>query len=301
MSERPIWRGHLRLALVSCPVALFSARRDRGGLHFHLINPDTGNRVKMVTQDAETGEELRRGELVKGYELRKHQHVILTDEDFDSAKVESSSTLAIGKFVKDDAIDPIYIDTTYYLLPDGESGIDVYIVLRDAIARSGRMALSRLVIAQRERPVAIAAAGRGLVVRTLHEAGDLAAPDDVFADIPKDKPDADMVALATQLIDRQTSPYDPADTEDRYEARLRKLIEAKAEGEGLTPEADAEPEDSGNVIDLMAALKKSLGQESGKPDRPAKTASKPAPKPKAKAKPAPAKSAPARKAARRRA
>jgi len=112
MAQRPIWRGHLRLALVSCPVALYSARHDRGDLHFHFINPKTGHRVKMVTLDAETDEELSRRDLVKGYEFKKDHYLIMSDEDFDAAKVESSSTMTVDKFVQAESIDPIYYDSS---------------------------------------------------------------------------------------------------------------------------------------------------------------------------------------------
>src|ERR1700761_890610 len=141
MAARPIWRGHLRLALVSCPVALYNARHDRAGIRFNLTNPDTGNRIRMVTQDAETGKELERRDLVKGYEFRKNQYVLLNDEDFDSVKVESSSVMNIEKFIDTDSIDPVYYDAAYYAAPDGEAGRDVYAVLREAIAKTGRTAL----------------------------------------------------------------------------------------------------------------------------------------------------------------
>lgn len=259
MAQRPIWRGHLRLALVSCPVALYSARHDRGDLHFHFINPKTGHRVRMVTLDAETDEELSRRELVKGYEFKKDHYLIMSDEDFDAAKVESSSTMTVDKFVQADSIDPIYYDSSYFVAPDGDAGQDVYVVLREAIAKTGRVALSRVVIARRERTIAIMPMQNGMVVHTLHEERDLNNPKALFDEIPDVKPDPEMVKLAVQLIDRQTGRYDPADTEDRYEARLRAVIEAKLKGEGITPESDEEP-DRGNVIDLMAALKKSLGQ-----------------------------------------
>lgn len=281
MASRPIWRGHLRLALVSCPVALHAAHHERSNLHFHFINPGTGHRVRMVTQDAETDAEVSRRDLVKGYEFKKDTYLILTEDDFDAARIDSSSTLTIDKFVAGDAIDPIHYDSAYYLAPDGDAGQDVYVVLRDAIARTGRVALSRVVIARRERAVAIRPAGRGLVVHTLLEAADLNDPDEVFAGVPEAKPDAEMVKLATQLIDRQTGRYDPADMVDRYEARLREVIEAKLRGQGIEPEAE-EAADTGNVVDLMAALKRSLGAE---------TAAKP-PK-----KPAPAKKRPTRKSA----
>ena len=155
MAERPVWRGHLRLALVSCPVALHSVLRASGNLRFHFINPKTGHRVRMVTLDAETDKEVSRRELVKGYEFEKDRYVLLDDEDFASAKIETSSTMTVDKFVARDAIHPIYFDTSYYVVPDGEAGEDVYVVLRDAIAKSGRAALSRVVIARRERAVAI--------------------------------------------------------------------------------------------------------------------------------------------------
>ena len=259
MAQRPIWRGHLRLALVSCPIALYSANHDRGSLHFNLINPKTGNRIKMVTEDAETGDVLSRGDLVKGYEYKKGSYLVVGEEDFESARVESSSTVKIEKFVDAGSIDPVYFDTSYYLAPDGDAGQDVYLVLRDAIAGTGKIALSRAVIARREHPIAIMPMGNGLVVHTLHEERDLNDYADLFDHLPTAKPDPDMIQLATQLIDRQTGTYDPADVEDRYETRLRAVIEAKLKGEGIEPEADDEP-DRGNVVDLMAALKKSLGQ-----------------------------------------
>jgi DNA end-binding protein Ku len=259
MPQRPIWRGHLRLALVSCPIALYSANHDRGSLHFNLINPKTGNRIKMVTQDAETGDTLSRGDLVKGYEYKKDGYLILADEDFESARIESSSTVKIEKFVDANSIDPIYFDASYYLAPDGESGEDVYVVLRDAIASTGKIALSRVVIARREHPIAIMPMGKGLVAHTLHEERDLNDYAGLFDHLPSAKPDPDMIQLATQLIDRQTGRYDPADIEDRYETRLRAVIDAKLKGEGIEPEETAEP-DRGNVVDLMAALRKSLGQ-----------------------------------------
>lgn len=287
MASRPVWRGHLRLALVSCPVALFTANLERARLHFHFINPATGHRVRMVTMDAETGDEVSRRDLVRGYEFKKDTYLILTDEDFETARIDSSSTLAIEKFVEADAIDPIYYDASYFLAPDGDAAQDVYAVLREAIARAKRVALSRVVIARRERAVAIMPLGRGLVVHTLHEAGDLTDPAEVFAEVPATRPDAEMVKLATQLIDRQTGPYAPADMEDRYEARLRAVIDAKLRGEGVEPEAET-ADDAGNVIDIMAALKRSLQQ-----------ADAPAGRTPAAAKGGPAKK-PARKAASRR-
>lgn len=277
MPARPIWRGHLRLALVSCPVALVPARHERNNLHFNLINPDTGNRIRMVTQDAETGEELERSALVRGYEFRKDHYVLLTDEDFDSARIESSSTLSIEKFVDQQSIDPLYFDAAYLMVPDGEAGQDVYVVLREAILRTRKLALSRLVLGRRERAVAIAAHGRGLVLHTLEEADDLADLDAAFDTVPKARPDAAMVKLAEQLIARQAGQYDPADSKDRYEARLRALIDAKIAGSGFEPE-DA-PEETGKVVDLMEALKQSLKEGKRTPPKAGKAPPAPARRP----------------------
>ena len=264
MAERAVWRGHLRLALVSCPVALHTAHHEHANLHFHFVNPETGNRVRMPTVDAETGTELLRRDLVQGYEFRKGEYLILDDADFAAARIDSSTVLNVDKFVPEAAIDTLYYDTGYYLVPDGDAGLDVYAVLRDAIARSRRVALSRVVIARRERALAIRPMGRGLVAHTLYEARDIYDAAEQFAAVPATGPDAEMVKLAMQLIDRQSARFDPADMEDRYEARLRAVIEAKLKGEGIAPEAEQE-DGRGRVIDLMQALKRSLGQTTEKP------------------------------------
>jgi len=285
MAQRPIWRGHLRLALVSCPIALYSVLRASGNLHFHFINPKTGHRVRSVMLDAETDKEVARGDLVRGYEFEKDRYVLMDDSDFAAARIETSSTMTVDKFVSRDAIQPIYFDTSYYMAPDGDAGQDVYVVLRDAIEKTGQAALSRVVISRRERAVAILPLDRGLVLHTLHEPRDLYAHDKLFEQVPKTRPDSEMVKLATQLIERQEGKFEPADVEDHYEAKLRDIIDAKLKGEGITPEQPAEPRGD-NVIDLMAALKRSLGQDAKKARaRPAAAAqrSKAAPKKKAAA------------------
>ena len=233
MAARPIWRGHLRLALVSCPVALWNARHDRAAIRFNMINPETGNRIKMVTTDAETGKELERRDLVKGYEFRKNQYLLLSDDDLDSVKVESSSVMTVEKFVDTASIDPVYFDSSYFLAPDGDAGRDVYAVLREAIAKTGMTALSRVVISQRERTIALRPTGDGLMAHTLYEDRDLNSPKELFDGMAEIKTDPEMVQLATQLIQRQAGKYESADLEDRYESRLRALIDAKLKGEGI--------------------------------------------------------------------
>jgi DNA end-binding protein Ku len=262
-------RQSLRLALVSCPVALYNARHDRAGIRFNLINPETGNRIRMITQDAETGKEVERRDLVKGYEFRKNQYVLLSEEDFDRVKVESSSVMTIEKFVETDSIDPVYYDAAYYLAPDGDAGRDVYAVLREAIAKTGKTALARVVISQRERTVAIRPTGDGLMTHTLYEERDLNGSKDLFEGLASIKVDQEMVQLASQLVQRQSGKYDAADLEDKYETRLRAMIDAKLKGEGIDANEPEVPERT-NVVDLMAALKKSLGEEPEKKPAPAK-------------------------------
>jgi DNA end-binding protein Ku len=276
MPARPIWRGHLRLALVSCPVALWNAKHDRATIRFNMINPETGNRIRMKTVDAETDQEVQRRDLVKGYEFRKDQYILLSDADFDSVKVESSSVMNIEKFVEADSIDPIYYDSSYYLAPDGDAGRDVYAVLLQAVAETGKVALARVVIGQRERTIAVRAMDGGLVAHTLDEQRDINDARSIFGEAAEIKTDPEMVALAKQLIQRQTTTYDPADLEDRYETRLRAMIDAKLKGEGIDVSEPAEP-DRTNVVDLMAALKKSLAQEAA-PTKPAQSSAPAKPK-----------------------
>jgi DNA end-binding protein Ku len=260
MAGRPIWRGHLRLALVSCAVALWNARHDRAGIRFNLINPENGNRIKMVTQDAQTGKELERRDLVKGYEFRKGQYLILTDDDFESVKVESSSVMTVEKFVDSVSIDPVYYDAAYFLATDGDAGRDVYAVLRESIGETGKTALARVVIAQRERTIALRPIENGLMAHTLHENRDLNSSTELFEGTSHIKTDPEMVKLATQLVERQSAKYDASDLEDRYETRLREMIDAKLKGEGADIAGEAPQPPDTNVIDLMAALRKSLGQ-----------------------------------------
>jgi DNA end-binding protein Ku len=270
MPARPIWRGHLRLALVSCPVALWNARHERASIKFNMINPETGNRIKMVTQDAETGKELQRRDLVKGYEFRKDQYLLLTDDDFDSVKVESSEAITIEKFVDTESIDPVYYDSCYFLAPDGKAGVDIYAVLREAIAKTGKTALARVVISQRERTIALRPMGEGLMAHTLYEDRDLNSPKELFDDLAAVKTDPEMVQLATQLVQRQSGQYDSSDLDDRYEIRLRAMIDSKLKGEGIDLDVQEPVVSTSNVIDLMAALKQSLGQSPAQQPAPPK-------------------------------
>jgi DNA end-binding protein Ku len=257
---------------VACPVSLYTATSRASDIHFHLINPATGNRIRMQTVDPETGEVERKG-LVKGYEIDKDQYLLLTNDEIKSVKLESTQTIEIERFVEIAAIDRIWWDEPYYLAPDGKAGTDAYIVIRAAMEKAGKVALGRVVIGTRERLVAIEPRGRGMIVTTLRTHDEVRDATPLFESIPDRKPDERMIAIAEQIIGQQLGPFDPTEFNDRYEDALRALIREKQDGGAGRVTAEAPRED--NVIDLMEALRRSLN--SGK----AKPAEKPLPKAKA--------------------
>ena len=251
---RPAWQGHLRLSLVSCPIALISATSRTADISFHLINPETGNRIKMVTTDPDSGP-VNRSDLVKGYEIAKGEYVILTAEDFEAVRLETTRTLDIERFVDAGTIDRIYWDTPYFLVPDGSEAINAYSVIHQAMVDSNRLALGRVVMHTRERLVAIEPRGKGLVAYTLRMGNEVRDPDDVFSMIPDTTPDKQMTAIAEQIIAQKEGLFEPKEFVDRYEEALKALIEDKRMGH--KPVRSTEYNDT-NVIDLMAALKRSL-------------------------------------------
>jgi DNA end-binding protein Ku len=254
LSSRPVWQGNLRLSLVSCPVALYGAT-DRGGdVSFHLLNPDTNNRVRMIPTDPDTGP-VERSDLVKGYEISKNHYVVLSNDELKAVKLETTRNIEIERFVDEKGIDRLYWNAPYYLLPDEKGGIEAYSVIRQALSETGRIALGRVVMHGRERLVALEPRDKGIIVYTLRMGDEVVAPKDAFADIPATRPAAQMVEIARKIIEQQEGAFEPDKFEDRYENALRDLIRRKQKGEKLVT---AEPVEEDNVIDLMAALKKSL-------------------------------------------
>jgi DNA end-binding protein Ku len=260
MAQRPIWEGHLRLSLVACPVSLYSATSTASEIHFHLINPETGHRVRTQTVDPETGE-VDRKTLVRGYEFEKDRYLLLTNEEIKSVRLESTGTIDIERFVDAEQIDRIWWNDPYYLAPDGKAGLDAYIVIRDAMMKSGKVALGRVVIGTRERLIAIEPRGEGMIVTTLRSNNEIRDAEPLFEAIPQRKSDPKMIVIAEQIIDQLSGPFDPAQFNDRYEDALRTLIHEKQAGG--TAEVTAPPPHADNVIDLMEALRRSL-EKSGK-------------------------------------
>ena len=276
MAPRPSWQGHLKLSLVTCPVALYTATSTGGDVHFNLINPKTNNRIKMITTDPDTGP-ISRSELVKGYEVSKGEYVLLTDEEIKSVKLESTKTIDIESFVPAKDIDRIYWDNPYFLAPDGKIGQDAFNVIRTAMEKSGKIALARVVMSTRERLLALEPRGKGILAYTLRTDDEVRQPDEVFGGISSAKADADMIKIAEKIIEQKAGPFDPSMFNDRYEEALKVLIADKQKGK--KPAKVAAPKED-NVVDLMAALRASLDAKAGRAS--GKTASKSSAKPAAK-------------------
>ena len=254
LSARPIWQGQLRLSLVSCPVALYGATSRSADISFHLLNPKTNNRIRMIPTDPDTGP-VERADLVKGYEITKNHYVVLSADELDAVKLETTHTIEIERFVDEKEIDRLYWNDPYYLIPNEKTGVEAYKVIREALMEAGRIALGRVVMHTRERLVALEPRDKGILVYTLRMADEVVPPKEAFADIPAAKPDTRMIEIARKIIEQQEGAFEPEKFHDRYETALCDLIRRKEKGEKLVT---AEPVEDDNVIDLMEALRKSL-------------------------------------------
>jgi DNA end-binding protein Ku len=251
---RPTWRGHLRLSLVTCPVALYTGTSPAGDVHFNLINPKTNNRIGMVTTDPESGP-IERSKLVKGYEVERGRYVLLTEDEIKSVRLESTKTIDIERFVPAGDIDRLYWKDPYFLVPDGKMAAESYGVIREAMKASKQIALGRVVMSTRERLMALEPRDNGILAFSLRSHDEVRDPHEAFASIPDAKVDPAMVEIARKIIEQQEGPFDPSKFDDRYESALKALIAAKEKGRKEV--AVEEPQDT-NVIDLMAALRASL-------------------------------------------
>lgn len=256
MAPRASWKGHLRLSLVSCAVKMYPATSSSDRISFNQLHKDTHNRINMKPVDPELGL-VERSDLIKGYEYEPKQYVIIDETDLESVRIESNHTLNIEAFVDEDDIDVLYQDAPYYLAPDGAMAEETFIVLREAMRRSGKVAIARLVLSSRERVVTIGARENGMFITTLRNPNEVRGTSEYFANIPAGDPDAEMLDLAQKLIDQKVTTFDPMDYEDRYEIAMMAMIKEKLKGH--KPIVAATPE-RGNVINLMDALKASLGE-----------------------------------------
>jgi len=259
MAPRSNWKGYLKLSLVSCPVQLFPATTTKDRVAFHLLHRETGNRLRRKLIDPDTDEAVEADEQVKGYQVAKNEYVILEEEEIDSVAIESTHTIDIETFVPRTEIDETFLDTPYYLTPDGKMGEEAFAVIRDAMREKGVVGIGRVVLYRRERPILLEPRGKGLVATTLRYAYEVREDEDYFEDIGEPEVSEEMIDLATHIIGRKLSHFDPKRFEDRYQNALLELIKAKQTHQPVRPTTTA-PRPA-NVVSLMDALRRSISAE----------------------------------------
>jgi DNA end-binding protein Ku len=256
MAPRAYWKGSLKLSLVSCPVVLYPASTTVEKTRFHMINKETGNRLKQQMVDSETGDVVESDQKGRGYELSKGEYVEVEKEELEAVQIESSHTIDIDSFVPGDEIDKRYLNHPYYIAPDGKAGIDAFAVIRDAMKDKDRVALARIVLSNREHVIAIEPLGKGLLGITLRYPYEVRDEHEYFDDIKNPKISKDMIELASHILDSKAAHFDPSKFRDEYENALKTLVKRKAAGKPVkVVEREERPD---NVINLMDALRQSL-------------------------------------------
>ena len=256
MAPRAYWKGSLKLSLVTCPVAVYPATTSAEKTRFHMINKETGNRLKQQMVDAETGDVVESGQKGRGYEFKKGQYVEVEKDELEAVQIESNHTIEIDSFVPRDEIDKRYYNNPYYIAPDGKAAVDAFAVIRDAMKDQDRVALARIVLTNREHVLAIEPLGKGMLGTTLRYPYELRDESDYFDDIKNPKISKDMIELASHILDTKAAHFDPSKFKDEYENALKALVRRKASGKPIkVGEREVKPD---NVINLMDALKASL-------------------------------------------
>ena len=298
MAARPVWRGQIKLALVSIPVEIYPATKSGAAIAFHQIHEPTGKRIKYEKM-VPGGGPVDPDEIVKGFEVAKGEYVLLEPEEIESVRLESRKTLDLIQFVDLSEIDAIYYDKPYFVVPADDLAEEAYIVIRDALRAARKVGVGQLAMRGQEYVVALKPCGRGMLLETLRYNDEVNKAASYFQEIDDAVPDPDLLDLAATLIDKKSSKFDPAEFHNRYVDALKTLIEQKrkSKGELVIQDPDDEVRPKSNVIDLMAALKKSLGDDVGNDNAPTKKAA--APRKPAARKPAAKPAAPVKAAAGR--
>jgi len=267
MAPRASWKGFLRLSLVTCPVALYPATSEADKISFNQINKNTGHRIRYVKVDVDTGEEVANEDIVKGYKIDTDTYVEVTNEELDNVALESTRTIEIDEFVQREEVDPRYIIRPYYLRPDGKVGHDAFAVIRETIRDMNMVAIGRVVLTSREHIIALEPLGKGLVGTLLRYPYEVRSENEYFDEIQDVKITKDMLDLARHIVNQKSGRFEPDKFEDHYETALVDLINRKRAGKPLTKQ---ERPAGSNVVDLMDALRRSVGQSA-----PAKSGRKP--------------------------
>ena len=277
MPARAYWQGQIRLALVSIPIQVFSATKSAARISFNQIHKPSGKRIRYEKVVPGVGVADPK-DIVKGYEVEKGKYVLLTEDEINDVKLEAKRTIDLIQFVDAGEIDGLYFDKPYFVSPeDDETASEAYVVLRDALKETGKVGIGHIVARGHSNLVALRPYGKGLMIETLRYADEVQKPDAYYTEVPDVKPDKELLSLAEELIERKSKPFDAKAFSDPYEAALRELIDAKMENR--PPESIDEPQIGAKVIDLMEALKKSIG---GKATTTTKKAAASAKKPPAK-------------------
>ena len=299
MAARAYWKGQIRLALVSIPVELFTATKSGATIAFNQIHEPSGKRIKYEKVVPGIGP-VDPDDIVKGYQYEKGSYVLLDEEEIEAVKLESKKTLELTQFVDHDEIDVLYFEKPYYVVPADDLAEEAYIVLREALRRTKKVAIGQLAMRGREYMVSLKPCGRGIVLETLRYADEVRKAKDYFRDIEDSEPDEELLELAETLIEKKKAKFQPEKFHDRYVEALEELIERKRKGKTIhAEEEEAAPSRGMNVVDLMAALKRSIEKPEAEGGKAAakKGAKKPAARKSAPKKAPAKKSAPARKRA----
>jgi DNA end-binding protein Ku len=254
MAPRPNWKGYLKLSLVSCPVALYPATSTSQRVRFNIINRETGNRIRNEVVDVETGDPVPQEDRIKGFQYEKGEYVLVDEDELDNVALESTHTIDIEQFVPMSEVDRIYLDESYYLVPQDEMGQEAFAVIREAMKKDDLVGLARVVIYRREHLLLLAPRGKGMMGTVLRYKTEVRAEKNYFDEIENVKVTPDMLKLAVQILDSKKGHFDPSKFEDRYETALMELIKAKRAGKKPPTISEAKPS---NVINLMDALRKS--------------------------------------------
>jgi DNA end-binding protein Ku len=258
VAPRAYWKGYLKLSLVSCPISLFPATSEREKISFHQIHKQTGNRIKYKKVDAETGDEVDSADIIKGYEVGKGQYLEIEPEELEAIAIESKRTIEIDEFVPKKEIDELYLNSPYYIVPDGEVGQQAFAVIREAIRKEGMVAIGKVVFTSREHIIALEARGKGLLGVTLRYPYEVRADSEYFDDVADENVPKDMLELAQHIVATKSGHFEPENFEDQYEDALKELLKKKQEGRPIERPARAEPS---KVVNLMDALRRSVQTE----------------------------------------
>ncbi len=258
MAPRPNWKGYLKLSLVSCSVALYSATTTSERARFNIINRKTGNRVRNLVVDSETEDPVEQDDRVKGYQIEKGQYVLVEDEELDDVALESTHTIDIESFVPRKDVDEIFLDESYYIVPNDKVAYEAFAVIRDAMDKEDLVGLARVVLYRRERILMLHPRGKGLMATAIRYRSEVREDKNYFSEIPDVKVPSDMLDLAVHILDSKKARFNPDKFEDRYEEALVELIKAKQAGKPAPKPTDPKPS---NVINLMDALKRSVKAE----------------------------------------